>query len=92
MPTATGPKSPRDKGAAIYMSLVARFPLRPLRSDRDLNRAAKIANALAIRDDLTQGETDYLDVLTDMIEKYEATHYPLHYDSGMGRLRFLFFV
>jgi hypothetical protein len=91
MPTATGPDS-RDKGAALYMSLVARFPLRPIRSDCDLDRAAKIANALAIRDDLTLGETDYLDVLTDMIEKNEATHYPVHYDSGMGRLRFLFFV
>ena len=39
------------------MELIARFPLRPLRSDRDLERAAKIANSLAIRDDLTQGES-----------------------------------
>jgi HTH-type transcriptional regulator / antitoxin HigA len=89
MPTATGSKSPRDKGAALYMSLVARFPLRPLRSDRDLDRAASIANALAIRDDLTQGETDYLDVLTDMIEKYEAIHYPVHHVSGVELLRYL---
>jgi HTH-type transcriptional regulator / antitoxin HigA len=81
--------APRDKGAALYMDLIARFPLRPLRSDRDLERAAKIANALAIRDDLTQGETDYLDVLTDMIEKYEAIHYPVQDVSGVELLRFL---
>ena len=81
--------APRDKGAALYMDLIARFPLRPLRSDRDLDRAAKIANALAIRDDLTQGETDYLDVLTDMIEKYEDIHYPVQDASGVELLRFL---
>lgn len=79
----------RDKGNSIYMDLIAKFPLRPLRSDRDLDRAAKIANALAIRDGLTQGETDYLDVLTDMIEKYENIHYPAQDVSGVELLRFL---
>ena len=80
---------PATKGLRLYMELIARFPLRPLRSDRDLERAAKIANALAIRDDLTQGETDYLDVLTDMIEKYETMHYPVQDVSGVELLRFL---
>jgi hypothetical protein len=47
-------RSPRDNGHALYMDLIAKFPLRPLRSDRDLERAAGIANALAIRDGLTQ--------------------------------------
>jgi HTH-type transcriptional regulator/antitoxin HigA len=89
MPAAIRRGAPRDKGAALYMEMIARFPLRPLRSDRDLEQAAKIANALAIRDDLTQGETDYLDVLTDMIEKYENTRYPVHDVSGVELLRFL---
>jgi HTH-type transcriptional regulator / antitoxin HigA len=79
----------RDKGTALYMELIARFPLRPLRSDRDLERASKIANALAIRTDLTQGEADYLDVLTDIIEKYEELHYPVQRVSGVELLRFL---
>jgi HTH-type transcriptional regulator/antitoxin HigA len=89
MSTAIRRNNRRDKGASLYMDLVARFPLRPLRSERDLERAAKIANALAIRDGLTQGETDYLDVLTDMIEKYESTHYPVQDVSGVELLRFL---
>jgi HTH-type transcriptional regulator/antitoxin HigA len=71
------------------MELIARFPLRPLRSDRDLERAEKIAGALAIRDDLTDGERDYLDVLTDTIENYETTHYPVQEVSGVELLRFL---
>lgn len=89
MSTAIRRNVPRDKGAALYLDLIARFPLRPLRSDRDLERAAKIANSLAIRDDLTQGETDYLDVLTDMIEKYEDIHHPVQNVSGVELLRFL---
>ncbi len=28
-------------GVALYMALFARFPLRPLRSERDLDRATK---------------------------------------------------
>ncbi len=80
---------PRDKGALRYMDLIARFPLRPLRSDRDLDRAAEIANSLAIRDDLTQGERDYLDVLSDVIEKYENIHYPAQDVSGVELLRYL---
>ena len=87
MSSAIRRNAPRDKGAALYMELIARFPVRPLRSDRTLERAAKIANALAIRDDLTQGETDYLDVLTDMIEKYEDIHYPVQDVSGVELLR-----
>ena len=44
---------------------------------------------MAIRDDLTQGETDYLDVLTDVIEKYEDNRYPVEDVSGVELLRFL---
>jgi HTH-type transcriptional regulator/antitoxin HigA len=89
MSTTVRRNAPRDKGATLYMDLIARFPLRPLRSDRELAQASKIANSLAIRDNLTRGETDYLDVLTDMIEKYEETHYPAQDVSGVELLRYL---
>ena len=89
MSTAIRRNPQPDKGAALYMELVAKFPLRPLRTDRDLDRASRIANELAIRDDLTQGETDYLDVLTDVIEKYEDNRYPVEDVSGVELLRFL---
>jgi hypothetical protein len=42
-----GTRAPR--GIARYMELVAQFPLRPLRSERDLDRATRILNELAIR-------------------------------------------
>ena len=74
---------------ARYMELVAKFPLRPLRSERDLDRATKIVNALAIRGNLSRGEQDYLDVLTDLVEAYERDHHPIPDLSGPDMLRHL---
>ncbi len=71
------------------MELIARFPLRPLRSERDLDRATKIANELAVRGDLARGEQDYLDVLTDLIAAYERAHYPIPDLYGPEMLRHL---
>jgi HTH-type transcriptional regulator / antitoxin HigA len=71
------------------MALVARFPLRPLRSERDLDRATKIVNELAVRGDLARGEQDYLDVLTDLIVAYEKVHHPIPDLYGPDMLRHL---
>lgn len=60
-----------------YMELVSRFPLRPIRSERDLDEATSIANGLAVQKRLTRSEQDYLDVLSDLIEKYEEEHHPI---------------
>jgi HTH-type transcriptional regulator/antitoxin HigA len=77
------------RGVARYMELVAKFPLRPLRSERDLDRATKIVNALAVRGDLSRGEQDYLDVLTELVEAYERVHHPIPDLSGPDMLRHL---
>jgi HTH-type transcriptional regulator/antitoxin HigA len=71
------------------MELVAQFPLRPLRSERDLDRATKIVNELAVRGNLSRGERDYLDVLTDMVDAYERTHHPIPDLPGPDMLRYL---
>jgi hypothetical protein len=55
------PETRNVRGVALYMALVARFPLRPLRSERDLDRATKIANELAVRGNLSRWEHEYLD-------------------------------
>jgi antitoxin component HigA of HigAB toxin-antitoxin module len=58
-------------------SKFAQFPLRPLRTKRDLDRATRIVNELAVRGNLSRGEQDYLDVVTDMVDPYERTHHPI---------------
>ena len=60
-----------------YFELVQQFPLRPIRSDDELLRAIEVINSLIGRGGLDSGEQDYLDVLTDLVEKYEADEVPM---------------
>jgi HTH-type transcriptional regulator/antitoxin HigA len=57
-----------------YMELIKQFPLRPLRSEKDLDQAARMADTLAIKKSMNRAERDYLDVLADLIERYEDQH------------------
>ena len=73
-----------------YFELVRRFPLRPIASDTELNRAVENVNELVDRgfENLTHGEEGYLDVLSDLVEKYETTHYPIPDASPVEMLKF----
>jgi HTH-type transcriptional regulator / antitoxin HigA len=60
-----------------YLELIQRFPLRPIRSEEDLDRAMEIVDELIDRDELEPPERDYLDVLSDLTERYESETYPI---------------
>jgi HTH-type transcriptional regulator/antitoxin HigA len=72
-----------------YLKLVLKFPLRPLRTGKELDRAIKMIDSLIIRGDLDSGEQDYLDILTDIVEKYEADTVPMTPVSDAVMLRHL---
>ncbi|HEY9867809.1 MAG TPA: hypothetical protein V6D08_01260, partial [Candidatus Obscuribacterales bacterium] len=56
-----------------YEKLVRLFPLRPIRSEDANEQAAKICDLLTDRiDSLSEAERDYLDVLTDLVAKFES--------------------
>jgi HTH-type transcriptional regulator/antitoxin HigA len=61
----------------LYLNLVQRVPLRPIRSEDELDRAIAMVNELIDRDDLVVEERDYLDVLSDLIERYESETHPI---------------
>jgi len=61
----------------LYMDLVRRLPLRPIRTEAQLDRAIALADELLDRNDLGRDERDYLDVLGDLIERYEAEAHPM---------------
>jgi HTH-type transcriptional regulator/antitoxin HigA len=65
----------RPAGRAKYLALVRRFPLRPLRSDEELDEATEVLNSLLDRD-LDPWEDDYLEILSDLIEKCESATLP----------------
>lgn len=55
-----------------YRQLFEHFPLRPIKSKHQLDIAIKVAKDLYSRlDCLSRDESDYLDVLTNLIETYE---------------------
>jgi HTH-type transcriptional regulator / antitoxin HigA len=72
-----------------YLELIQKFPLRPIRSDKELAQAIKVVDSLIIRGDLDCGERDYLVVLTDLVEKYEADEHPMPPVSDAAMLRHL---
>ena len=77
------------RGQDRYLELVREFPLRPLRSDADLDAAVAVVDGLIDRDELSPAEQDYLDVLSDLVEAYETKNIPIDPVGDADLLRFL---
>ena len=60
-----------------YLERIQKFPLRPIRSDSDLEQATTVMHELLDANRLTAAEQDYLEILSDLIEKYEKQHHPI---------------
>jgi antitoxin component HigA of HigAB toxin-antitoxin module len=57
---------------ASYLALLAEFPLRPISSAGDYDRASKLVHRLALREgQLDAGEEAYLEVLEGIVERYD---------------------
>jgi HTH-type transcriptional regulator / antitoxin HigA len=72
-----------------YLDLIRRFPLRPLRTDADLDAAVAVVDELIDRAALTAPERDYLDVLSELVETYETETIPMRPVGDAELLRFL---
>jgi HTH-type transcriptional regulator/antitoxin HigA len=60
-----------------YLELIRRFPLRPIRTDEELDEAVRVIDSLLSEDALAPEEQDYLDVLGGLVERYEAEAHPV---------------
>ena len=60
-----------------YLELVNLFPLRPIRTDGELDAAIRVVDMLVDLDHRTKAEEDYLDVLSDLVEAYEDATIPM---------------
>ena len=74
MSTAEARRRTRAAVADDYLDLVRQFPLRPIRSVTEYDRAAAMLDRLVLRNDLSPGQQDYLDALTLMVEAYDVAH------------------
>jgi HTH-type transcriptional regulator / antitoxin HigA len=72
-----------------YLELVQQVPLRPIRSEEELDRAIAMIDALLDQERRNSDEEDYLDVLSDLVEKYEDEHEPMPPVVDAELLRFL---
>jgi HTH-type transcriptional regulator/antitoxin HigA len=77
------------KGQDVYLDLIRKLPLRPIESEEELDRAIAVIDSLIDKKKLSPAEDDYLDVLSDLVEKYETVHYPILPVSDGEMLQFL---
>jgi HTH-type transcriptional regulator/antitoxin HigA len=78
-----------EKAKDPYFDLVLKFPLRPIRSDKELDAAVKMVDSLLDRKKLKPAEEDYLEVLGNLIEQYESEAHPIAPVSDVEMLRHL---
>lgn len=81
--------APYGRGQERYLELLARFPLRPVRTEAELDAATEVIHELIDQNERSAAENDYLDVLSDLIEKYEEVHYPVVDVSDGEMLKYL---
>ncbi len=75
--------------SARYLELIKIHPLRPIRSDRELDRAIGVVDMLLDLEQSTPDEADFLEVLGDLIERYEEEAHPIPRSTDAEMLRFL---
>lgn len=59
-----------------------RGPITSINSDSELDAAIAVINGLLDRDSFFGDEESYLDALSDLVERYEAEHYPMPAGDG----------
>ena len=60
-----------------YLDLIRSFPLRPIKSEAELDKAAAVMHELVDAARLTAPEADYLVILGNLIEEYEKKNHPI---------------
>lgn len=64
------------KISSKYLQLIRTFPLRPIRSEAELDRAETMLHRLLDAPQLSAAEQDYREVLGNLIEEYEIKAHP----------------
>lgn len=72
-----------------YLELIRRFPLRPIKTDAELDDAIKVIDSLIDQAERSDAEEDYLDVLSDMVIDFEDEHIPMRSVPDHEMLRYL---
>lgn len=71
------PKKRSSNVPSKYLALIHDFPLRPIRTARELNAATEILDRLFASPRLSREEQDYVQVLAGLVERYEEGRDPV---------------
>ena len=85
MKTAAQTATPYAKIPKTYAGLMALHLIRPIRDQVDAENAAEIIDLLAGHA-LNAEQTDYLDLLSDLYEKWETAQFPISRARGADLL------
>jgi HTH-type transcriptional regulator/antitoxin HigA len=69
--------------------VVHAFPLKPIRTDVELDEAIEMIDRLLDHGELAPGEGDFLAVLSDLVHRYENAHVEIPTVGGVAVLRYL---
>jgi HTH-type transcriptional regulator/antitoxin HigA len=72
-----------------YLELILLFPLASIRSESHLCSAQVVMDGLLAKAKLDEGETLYLDALSDLVAAYEDEHHAIKPASDADMLRYL---
>jgi HTH-type transcriptional regulator/antitoxin HigA len=86
MKTATQTSTPYVKIPKTYAGLMTLHLLRPIRDQVDAENAAEMIDILAGHT-LNAEQSDYLDLLSDLYDKWESTQLPVSRATGAELLR-----
>ncbi len=79
----------KGKSRDSYMELVLDFPLASIKSDEHLSEAQRVMDGLLALDMLDEGESTYLEALSDLVGSYEDDHHRIEPASDADMLRHL---
>jgi len=71
-----------------YKNLASKVALRPIHNHRAYKKVQRTVDLLAIQPKLTKDQADYLEMLTLLMEKYEAEHFEID-TSGVSPIEAL---
>ncbi|MBM3263053.1 MAG: hypothetical protein FJY97_06455 [candidate division Zixibacteria bacterium] len=81
----------RDALPDTFDALNALQQLRPIRDEADYEQVARLADGLAVLNQRSRDQEDYLETLNELISKYDETHYTrnLSHITSLDALKYL---
>lgn len=71
--TAADRRPPPDSWA----ELIAELPLRPVHNDMDYDNAVELLDRLAVLNERTEDQEDYVETLSGLVERYDDEHFAI---------------